>query len=190
MNRENWETEQEWRDTAHTVVKYRPELYNEKGHYTTNEWIGMDDVGHICDGHLVTIEEYLETEQKYVDAVIKVMELTDCKYLTVSLLGDTIRTTRYSTQKILDQNSRFYCYDKMLYDSYMDLVEGKRIYIKDIGQVVRLNLREYSYTALTNFKKGLEVHFGYDYYMYFNTKMSIDILREEIRKIGLYLDPR
>lgn len=26
--------------------------------------------------------------------------------------------------------------------------------------------------------------------MYFNTKMSIDILREEMRKIGLYLDPR
>ena len=72
----------------------------------------------------------------------------------------------------------------------MELVRGKKIYPKDIDKVVRLNLREYTYTALTNFKKGLEAHFGYDYYMYFNTKMSIDILREEIRKIGLYLDPR
>ena len=56
--------------------------------------------------------------------------------------------------------------------------------------MVRLNLREYTYTALTNLKNKLEIHFGSEFYMYFNNKMSIDILREEMRKIGLYLDPR
>jgi len=78
----------------------------------------------------------------------------------------------------------------VLYDDFMELVRGKKIYPKDIDKVVRLNLREYTYTALTNLKNKLEIHFGGEFYMYFNTKMSIDILREEIRKIGLYLDPR
>jgi len=157
MDREKWEKEEEWRYTAHSIVKYKPELYNEEGHYTPNEWVGMDDVGHICDGHLVTIDEYLETEQKYVDAVIKVMELTNCKYLTVSYLGDTIWDTKYSIRQMQSKKNRFLQYDRVLYD---------------------------------DLKNKLEIHFGGEFYMYFNTKMSIDILREEIHKIGLYLDPR
>ncbi len=181
--------EEEWRFTAHSVVKYKPEYYNEKGHYIRDEWGCMGDVGRIYDGHLVILDEYLEVEQKYVDAVIRIMDLTNCKYLTVSHLGDTIRSTKYSIQKMLNHENRFYYYDKLLYNSYMELVEGKRIYVKDIDKVVRLNLREYTYTALTNLKNELEIHFGGEFYMYFNTKMSIDILREEIRKIGLYLDP-
>lgn len=149
----------------------------------------MDDVGHICDGHLVTIDEYLETEQKYVDAVIKVMELTNCKYLTVSYLGDTIWNTKYSIRQMQSKKIVFHnmteCYTMILWN----LLEAK-IYPKDIDKMVRLNLREYTYTALTNLKNKLEIHFGSEFYMYFNTKMSIDILREEMRKIGLYLDPR
>ena len=120
MDREKWEKEQEWRYTAHSIVKYKPELYNEKGHYTTN------DVGHICDGHLVTIDEYLETEQKYVDAVIKVMELTNCKYLTVSYLGDTIWNTKYSIRQMQSKKNRFSQYDRVLYDDFMELVRGKK----------------------------------------------------------------
>lgn len=179
-----------WLYTAHLVVKYKPENYNEKGHYTKDEWGSMGDVGRVYDGHLVTLDEYLEVEQQYVDAVVKIMELVSCKYLTVTFLGDTVRSTKSSIRDMLSKKNRFLSYDKVLYDSYMGLVEGKRIYVADIPSVVRLNLREYTNTTLTNLKKGLEIHFGYDYYMYFNTKLPIGILREEIRKIGLYLDPR
>lgn len=86
----------------------------------------MDDVDHICDGHLVTIDEYLETEQKYVDAVIKVMELTNCKYLTVSYLGDTIWNTKYSIRQMQSKKNRFSQYDRVLYDDFMELVRGKK----------------------------------------------------------------
>ena len=82
-------------------------LYNEEGHYTTNEWTAMCDVDRVRDGHLLTIDEYLEVEQKYVNSVIKVMELTGCKYLTISHLGDTIRSTKYSIQKTLNRKTVF-----------------------------------------------------------------------------------
>ena len=107
MDREKWEKEQEWRYTAHTVVKYRPELYNEEGHYTTNEWTAVCDVDRVRDGHLLTIDEYLEVDQKYVDAVIKIMELTNCKYLTVTYLGDSVEDTKYSIQKMLNRKTVF-----------------------------------------------------------------------------------
>lgn len=189
MDRIKWEREQEWRYTAHSVVKYNPEYYSEKGYYTKDEWGCMGDVGRVYDEHLLTLDEYLDVEQKYIDAVIRVMELTNCRYLTVSFLGDTVVSTKNSIRKMLSEENRFLQYDKVLYDSFMNLIEGKRIFKANIPYVVSLNLREYTYTALTNFQKGLEIHFGYDYYIYFNTKFPIDILRGEIRKIGLFLDP-
>lgn len=190
MDRLKWETEEEWRYTAHSIVKYKPEFYNEKGHYTKSEWTGRWGVGRVYDGHLVTLEEYLEVEQKYVDAVVKIMNLTECKYLTVSYMEDTVQTTKESILEMLDRKNPFLQYDKLLYNSYMKLYEGRRFDVIGIPDVIRLNLRGYTYTALTNLHKKLEIHFGFDYYMHFNTKFPSDILREEIRKIGLYLDPR
>lgn len=190
MDRLKWEAEEEWRYTAHEVVKYKPENYNEKGHYTKSEWTGRWCVGRVFDGHLVTLDEYLDVEQKYVVSVVKIMELTRCKYLTVSYMEDTVQTTKESIMEMLDIKNPFLQHDKLLYNSYMKLYEGKRFNKTEIPDIIRLNLRGYTSTALTNLQKGLEIHFGFDYYMYFNTKFSIDILREEIRKIGLYLDPR
>lgn len=189
MDRLKWEREQEWRYTTHSVVKYNPECFKGKSHFTKNQWICMKDVGQVIGGHLVTLDEYLDVEQKYVDSVIKIMELTDCKYLTVSYMEDTIQTTKESILEMLDRKNPFLQYDKLLYNSYMKLYEGRRFDVIGIPDIIRLNLRGYTYTALTNLQKGLEIHFGFDYYMYFNTKFPIDILREEIRKIGLYLDP-
>lgn len=182
--------EEKWIYTAHTIVKYKPEYYNEKGHYTKDEWGGMGDVGRIYDGHLLTLEEYLETEQKYVDAVKKIMEMTNSRFLTVSHLGDTVETTKWAIRKMLNKKNRFLEYDKLLYDSYINLIEGKRIYISDIGDIIRLNLREYTYTILKNLRNELEIDFGGDYYMYCSTKLPVNVLKEEILKIGLYLDPR
>ena len=74
---------------------------------TTNEWTAVCDVDRVRDGHLLTIDEYLEVEQKYVDAVIKIMELTNCKYLTVTYLGDSVEDTKYSIQKMLNRKTVF-----------------------------------------------------------------------------------
>lgn len=55
-----WEREQEWRYTAHSVVKYKPEYYSEKGYYTKDEWGCMGDVVRVYDNHLLTLDEYLK----------------------------------------------------------------------------------------------------------------------------------
>ena len=44
------------------------------------------DIGKIYDGKRFTRKEYLETEDKYVQAVIRGMELTGCSFLTVEYL--------------------------------------------------------------------------------------------------------
>lgn len=189
MHKVDYYLEQEWREHSHAIVKYRPEFYNEDGVYTKNEWRGIEDVGRIYDGKIVTLAEYFETEQKYVDAVVELMNMTNSCYLTVAHLGDSIRSTKCSISKILNPDNRFSTYDKLLYNTYIKLIEGQRIHINNIGNVVRLNLREYTYTDLINEQNHLEIHFGYDYYMYCNSDVSKKKLRKRIEEIGLFLDP-
>ena len=76
-----------WRWIADEIVKYAPENYDEKGIYRKNEWLMVSDIGKVYDGKRFTREEYLETEDKYAQAVIRGMELAGCSFLTVEYLS-------------------------------------------------------------------------------------------------------
>lgn len=179
-----------WEWTAHLIVKYKPEFYNEKGHYIKDEWISISDVGRIYDGKEFTIEEYLDVEQRYVDAVLRIMELANCHYLTVSYLSDTVLSTKWNIERMLKKENPYTKYDDSLLESYLKFAKGSRISKKEIGNIVRLNLRELTDAALTNKKRGLQFHFGYDYYMLCNCNIPESILKEEVEKIGLHFNPR
>ena len=177
-----------WRWTADLIVKYAPENYDERGIYRKDEWTSSSDIGKVYDGKRFTREEYLETEDKYVQAVIRGMELTGCSFLTVEYL--------FVSRKKSDMKRRFtpknplYEQNKDLYDMFLNIKEGMRIHISQIEKAVRLNLRGYIDCDLTNKKKDFYVRFGFDYYMYFNSNIDKCILKEEIEKIGLYFNPR
>ena len=81
------EYDDSWRWTADLIVKYAPENYDERGIYRKDEWTSSSDIGKVYDGKRFTREEYLETEDKYVQAVIRGMELAGCSFLTVEYLS-------------------------------------------------------------------------------------------------------
>ena len=182
------EYDDSWRWTADLIVKYAPENYDERGIYRKNEWLMSSDIGKIYDGKRFTRKEYLETEDKYVQAVIRGMELTGCSFLTVEYL--------FVSRKKSDMKRRFtpknplYEQNKDLYDMFLNIKEGMRIHISQIEKAVRLILRGFIDCDLTNKKKDFYVRFGFDYYMYFNSNIDKCILKKEIEKIGLYFNPR
>jgi hypothetical protein len=187
MKNKKYYAEQEWRYTADAIVKYPPQYYNKKGIYTKCEWTERDDVGLIFDNHLFTIEEYLLMEQKYVNAVLRIMELLNCKYLTITYIAETSMGAKYNVKRMLVGD--FFEYDKKYFDFYASIYEGKRLNIKQVEDLVRLNLRQLSCTSFGNEKHHLEFHFGNDFYMYCNNQLSKEILKIEIEKIGLHLNP-
>ena len=67
------EYDDSWLWTADEIVKYAPENYDERGIYRKNEWLMVSDIGKVYDGKRFTREEYLETEDKYAQAVIRVI---------------------------------------------------------------------------------------------------------------------
>jgi hypothetical protein len=50
------------------VTKYDPAMRNEHGHFTGDEWIMTQEIGSVVDGKLFTKNEYLEMEDRYVNA--------------------------------------------------------------------------------------------------------------------------
>ena len=124
--------------------------YDEKGIYRKNEWLMSSDIGKIYDGKRFTRKEYLETEDKYVQAVIKGMELAGCSFLMIEYLSISRSKTdmkRFTPKDIL------YEQNKDLYDMFLSIKEGMRIHISQIEKAVRLNLREFMNCDLTNKKK-------------------------------------
>jgi len=183
----NYYVEQEWRYTTNAIVKYKPSFYNEKGIYTKKEWISRYDIGLKFGNQIFTIEEYLEMEQKYVDAVLKIMQRVDCKYMTIAHIGDSISSSKYSLKEMLV--GKFSEHDKDLCDFFIKMHEGQRLGVEQVAKLVRLNLRELTCTDIANESRHLEFHFGYDYYMYCNTRLPKDTLKLEVEQLGLYLNP-
>ena len=60
----------EWRLTTKSITKYNPIFRDKNGFYRKKDWIGLQDVGKVFDGKLLTFELYSEVEKKYIDASI------------------------------------------------------------------------------------------------------------------------
>ena len=55
--------------------KYDIQYRNELGHYLRDDWTSFWDVGKICEGVLVTLEEYERVESQYLKTLEEVAKL-------------------------------------------------------------------------------------------------------------------
>ena len=74
---------------SYRITKYNPANRNEKGHYLRNDWISYYGIGKEYIDGVLTLEQYLETEKKYIDAIIRFMDCLDISTLQVKKLGAT-----------------------------------------------------------------------------------------------------
>lgn len=147
------------------VTKYNPKNRNASGNYTlVEEWTSISDVGDSYEGQVFTMDQYLATEEKYVKAVEVLMQKTGIINLKIVSL---------------ENHSN---------ESDFDLTEGKTIPRKFVKELVKMILREKIWGKLVA-KNQFEVHFGYDYYMYFIGESLTEEIIEELKKIeGLYVE--
>ncbi|MEK6190268.1 MAG: hypothetical protein N2A99_04670 [Carnobacterium alterfunditum] len=147
------------------VTKYNPQNSDEEGLYTLlDEWTSISDVGKMYHGQIFTMEQYLVAEEKYIRAVRLLMQKTSVNQL-----------------KLLDLENHSY-------KTALNLSEGKTIPISLVSELVKMILREEVWERLVA-KNQFEIHFGYDYYMYFIGKNLTEYIIEELRKIdGLYVE--
>lgn len=147
------------------ITKYDPRNRDANGHYTlVDEWASISDVGKSFQGKILTMEQYLAIEEKYIQAVEVLLQKNGSSDIAIVDLENHTDETA------------------------MDLSEGKTISRNLMSDLVKLILREKVWGRLVA-NNQFEIHFGYDYYMYFvGESLTIDII-EELRMInGLYVE--
>lgn len=169
----------------HEIVKYCPTNYDKNGIYTIDEWTSISDVGKCYNGKIFTLDDYLEVEHQYIDVIHSIMRAANCKYMTIQYLE---ADKKYIIERI--KSSKFQDIDTKLLLSIPFLKEKKKIYYKNIDDIIRLSLREYIYVILSNKKQKLKIEFGYDYYLYISCSLDNAFLYNIVNNVGLFLNPR
>jgi hypothetical protein len=157
------------------VTKYDPRFRDTSGRYLRDEWTSISDVGKYYDDKPFKMEQYLEVEERYIKCVTLLFESKGIDQIKIVDLERYEHDDRLKEQTSLEK-------------VYSELSEGDTIALGDLGNVVRLILRECLWCFLKSPSGDIGVRFGYDYYMYF---FSREPFREVISKIfaaGLYVD--
>lgn len=156
------------------MSKYNPVNRNSKGHYIADEWTSVNDIGNIYSNQELTLSDYVLVEEKYVDAIKAIMTEVKIDKLRIQ------EFEKYEYSGIVEGNSDF------LINMYDSLAEGMMIEKQNLSSVVKLILREIAWAKLVN--PSLEIHFGYDYYMYVCSEYSLSLAVKKMIESGLFVE--
>lgn len=150
------------------VSKYNPIFRDKNEAYKKSEWISYYDIGKCFEGEVFTEEQYLAVENGYLNVIKNLYEIYPSLILHIEGLEP------------IDKNI----------DRWQDDDEITR---DKIEELVRAILREKVWCKLIN--ENVEVHFGYDYYMYivfikgYSIRSIIKYLKI-IRQNGLFIEKK
>ncbi|EOA3012160.1 hypothetical protein ACX35G_000976 [Enterococcus faecalis] len=155
------------------ISKYNPKYRDESGHYTLQDWTSFYDIGKVFLGRKLTVEEYNTIENLYIEVVVLSMKETKQEFLTVKAL-----------EKIAEENMAEMDSDCQAF--YQNIHDGDKLSLEEIPVFMKLQLRELLWAKLSS--KNLNVHFGYDYYMYIISSKKLSSVVESFYKRGIYIE--
>ncbi|SFH94682.1 hypothetical protein SAMN04487861_10936 [Selenomonas ruminantium] len=150
------------------VSKYDLKYRDENGFYQREEWISYYDIGREFLGEVLTEEQYLAVENSYLNVIRMLYEIYPSMVLHINGLE--------------------------LFDEDDDRWHENDVITKEkVDKLARAVLREELWCKLID--ENVEVHFGYDYYMYivFKTNYSIRTVinfLKYIRRNNLFVEKR
>ena len=144
--------------TEYRITKYNP-INRINGVYMADEWTSFSDIGKVFGDTILSQDDYLKTEQAYIDCCIELIEKAKISKLY-------IKQAEYYTE-----NVRF---------------SSSISNTQEIHQVITACLREQCWLKLTS--KDFFIHFGYDYYMYIGSSLPTESVIEAATHHGLYCE--
>jgi hypothetical protein len=148
------------------VTKYNPQYRDTNDVYTREEWTSFSDINKVFQGKLFSLNEYLLVEEKYIKAVKTILKEKNIKNLKIRDL------------EIYSE------------DLNLNLKEGDSIGSLNLNEVMKMILRENIWCKLVS-DDYFEIHFGYDYYMYFVSNEISNRVIESVKEIeGLFVEKR
>ena len=149
---------------CHEIVKYHPEFYDDNGRYLKEEWTSFDDVGRVYGGKVVTIDDYLEIENRFIEITHAILEESGCKFVTLGYVESYHRKA---------------------------VKEGKRVHVSHLDYYLRMALRGEAFIVFINRSRGVQFDWSSDcLYMHLYCRIPLNRLRSIVESRGLFLDPR
>jgi hypothetical protein len=160
----------EWR-----VTKYDPARRDAEGAYRADTWTSVTDIGRVFeeDGEL-TLERYLDMEDRYVAAALGLFRATGLARLVVEgleLAPDVVPAPGLAAPL----------------EDGPPLREGMRLDEDGIARVCRINLRELAWCRLESPGRFF-IHFGYDFYMYVGSRADLPDAVDHAAALGLHVE--
>lgn len=168
----------------HTIVKYRPEKYDENGVYQDDsEWIGVSCI--FCnpsESSYVSLEEYLKVESNYVATLMDIIDEEGIMSLKIMKLEKHKR--RYSVLSWFNVDK-----DVRVLKLARHVKNHDRLTYRQFPRIFKAILRTLIWCDLVG-DSGFAINFGYDYYMYVRTRLDKGRLQEIASRHNMYVDPR
>ncbi|SHM87829.1 hypothetical protein SAMN02746066_03708 [Anaerosporobacter mobilis DSM 15930] len=166
------------------ISKYNPNKRDSNNKYAVDTWTSYADIGKNYNNNRISFEEYIEVENNYVIVLMMVLEAVGVKRIQINDLE--INFT------ISEMNQMFTNKLPMLTEVQINIINTlKNNYSIDypqIGEYVRLILRECFWCRLYDKETENNIEFGYDYYMYITcAKIPNDIINRG-SNIGVYIE--
>lgn len=158
------------------ITKYNPLLRDNNGNYTIEEWTSYSDIGKYFEGKQLTFNDYIEVENKYINAVLQFMNCLQLQKLEIR------EQEKYEEDVNNDKNI-----DYEMSALFKKIEDRTTINIVDVPSLCKLILREHLWGKL-EFNPTLYIHFGYDYYMYIGCSKKCETTLEKITASGLYIE--
>lgn len=165
---------------AYGITKYR----NLKGEIAEQEWISISDIGRSFGGVTLTAESYMDTEDAFVRIILRILDymgVKKCKIKNIDKM-DIIK----SRPEIPVSDDVKALYTQKLWNFYDSLHENQEIDLMEMGDVIRLQLRE-DIWARVYVPYRFKLFIGYDYMVDVETSVSLDPILEELNNMGLYV---
>lgn len=164
---------------SYRVTKYDPKCRDDRGRYTKDDWTSMTDICKVFNGVQLTKKEYLKIENLYIKAITSFMQYLKIPCLELKMLSkwqDKIDIKNYpeiNSGELL----RFYSHVR----------EGMIIPLSEVVNIAKLALRDELGCKLIS-QSGLQVHFGYDFYMYIISSYKCEDMVDNIKASGLFVE--
>ena len=124
-----------------------------------DEWTSFSDIGKIFNNKVLTMDEYLLIENKYLKFIEDLLNECNVKQLTIKSI-EFIEKTNWK--------------------------KGQKLNNKEIIKICKDSLREKCWVYLKS--KNLNISFGYDYYLFIETSYDYDDIKSIISFNGLYIN--
>ncbi len=166
------------------ISKYNPKYRNKKGEFLLDTWTSYSDIGKKYNGNILTLNEYLSVENKYINIILFILKQKKINKVKIEELE--INFSISELERLLkDEGLSLIKKEKLIFNS---ISNGNVYNMEVLPYIIRLILRDCLWCKLIDLNLKCYIEFGYDLYVYINCDHIGKILIEYVNKLEMYVE--